>query len=62
MQKLAVSAGFASWKEAQITIHEVVDSLRLFSKTAKAFGIKKSTVSAMSKVLDQRLEENMDLL
>ena len=62
MQKLAVSAGFASWKEAQITIQEVVDSLRLFSKTAKAFGIKKSTVSAMSKVLDQRLKENRGLL
>ncbi len=62
MQKLAASAGFASWKDAQITIHEVVDTLRIFSRAAKAFGIKKSTVSAMRKVLDQRLKENMGLL
>lgn len=58
IQKLAASAGFASWKEAQQSIHNIVDVLSNFSSLAKDQDIKKSTINVMQKTLEQRRKEN----
>lgn len=58
VQKLASSAGFATWKEAQQSIFEVLDALSGFSNLAKNQGIKKSTITAIEKTLEQRRREN----
>ena len=62
MQKLAASAGFGSWKEAQQSIHEVVEAVSGFAELAKAQGVKKSTVTLIQKTLDERRKENDILL
>lgn len=62
IQKLAASAGFGSWKEAQQEIHEVIDALSGFVSLAKSQGVKRSTVAIMQKILDERREENRGLL
>ena len=51
MQKLAATAGFASWKEAQHSIHEVVDVVSRFSSLARDQGIKKSTIETIQRTL-----------
>lgn len=62
MQKMAAHAGFASWKEAQQSIHEVVDVISGFTAVARSQGIKKSTIEAIQKTLEQRREENRVLI
>jgi len=62
MQKLASSAGFSSWKDAQQSIFEVVEALSHFSALAQRYGIKKSTINLIATTLDQRRKENGDLL
>ncbi len=62
MQKLATSAGFATWKEAQQCIQEVVDAISLFANFAEQHAISKTTVLAIEKTLAQRKQENAVLL
>jgi len=62
MQKLAASAGFANWKEAQQCIQEVVDAISQFRQLAEQHGVSKTTVSAIEKTLAERTQENAALL
>ncbi len=62
MQKLAASAGFANWKEAQQVIQEVSEALSQFAHLARQQGINKTTVTAINKTLAQRRQENAELL
>lgn len=58
MQKLAASAGFATWRDAQQCIHEVADALSQFATLAKQYGVSKTTVLAIEKTMHQRRQEN----
>ncbi len=62
MQKLAASAGFANWKEAQQCIQEVVEAIDNFSSLAIQQTVSKTTVQAIAKILAQRKQENAALL
>jgi serine/threonine-protein kinase HipA len=62
IQKLAANAGFASWKQAQQHMHELVDVLSRFADTAKDYGVQKSTIAAIEKALESRRKENGVLL
>ncbi len=62
MQKLAAGAGFASWKEAQQGIHEVVDALSHFSSLARDHGIRRSTIKAIQDTLRRIQNPLRDLL
>ncbi|KMT66068.1 type II toxin-antitoxin system HipA family toxin [Catenovulum maritimum] len=62
MQKLAASAGFAHWKEAQQCIQEVVDAISQFRPLAEQLGVSKTTVLAIEKTLAERKQENAALL
>jgi len=62
MQKLAASAGFATWKEAQQCIQEVADAISQFSNLAEQQAISKTTALAIEKTLAQRKQENAALL
>ncbi|MDB1122475.1 type II toxin-antitoxin system HipA family toxin [Vibrio algarum] len=62
MQKLAASAGFANWKEAQQCIQEVVDAISQFRPLAEQHGVSKTTVLAIEKTLAERKQENAALL
>jgi len=62
MQKLAASAGFANWKEAQQCIQEVVDAISRFRALAEQHGVSKTTVLAIEKTLAERKQENAALL
>ena len=62
MQKLAVSAGYASWQEAQQAIQEVVEVIAGFSGLAQEQGVQQSTIAIMQKILDERRRENRGLL
>lgn len=62
MQKLAASAGFANWNEAQQCIQEVVDAISQFRPLAEQLGVSKTTVLAIEKTLAERKQENAALL
>ncbi|MGO4998796.1 type II toxin-antitoxin system HipA family toxin [Oceanisphaera sp. W20_SRM_FM3] len=62
IQKLAATAGFSSWKEAQHHILETVDVISDFAGLAKTQGVKKSTIDMIIKTLEQRRKENSALL
>ncbi|MBJ7536467.1 type II toxin-antitoxin system HipA family toxin [Marinomonas transparens] len=62
MQKLAASAGFATWKEAQQCIQEVVEAISQFAYLAEQQAISKTTILAIEKILAQRKQENAALL
>jgi len=62
MQKLAVSAGFANWKEAQQCIQEVVDVIDNFAFFATQQAVSKTTMQAIAETLAQRKQENAELL
>ncbi len=62
MQKLAASAGFANWKEAQQCILEVVDVIDNFASLAIQQAVSKTTVQAIAETLAQRKKENAALL
>lgn len=62
MQKLAASAGFANWKEAQQCIQEVVDAISQFRPLADQLGVSKTTVLVIEKTLAERKQENAALL
>tara|TARA_R110001583_G_scaffold14540_2_gene60507 strand:- start:1024 stop:1626 length:603 start_codon:yes stop_codon:yes gene_type:complete len=58
MQKLAASAGFTNWTEAQQVVEEVSEVLSQFAHLARQQGISNATVSALNKTLNQRRQEN----
>jgi len=62
MQKLAARAGFATWKEAQQCIQEVVDAISQFTHLAEQHSISKTTIVAIEKTLAERKQENAALL
>lgn len=62
MKKMAASAGFATWQDAQQCIKEVVDVISQFQHFAKPQGISKTTLLAIEKTLVQRRQENAALL
>ncbi len=62
MQKLAASAGFATWQAAQQCIKEVVEQISQFPYLAKQQGISKATLSAIEQTLAQRRKENAELI
>ncbi|MHA2940249.1 type II toxin-antitoxin system HipA family toxin [Vibrio sp. RC27] len=62
MQKLATSAGFATWRQAQECIQEVVDAISQFRPLAEKQAISKTTVFAIEKTLAERKQENEALL
>jgi serine/threonine-protein kinase HipA len=62
MQKLAASAGFATWKEAQQCIQEVVEAISQFRQLAEQHAISKITILAIEKTLTERKQENAALL
>ncbi|AZG71742.1 MULTISPECIES: type II toxin-antitoxin system HipA family toxin [Shewanella] len=61
MQKLAASAGFATWKEARQVVEEVSEAISQFTHLAQQQGISKTTVAAITKTLNQRKQENTAL-
>lgn len=62
MQKLAATAGFSSWKEAQHSILETIDVISNFADLAKALDVNKSTINMIQKTLEQHRKENSALL
>ena len=62
IQKLAASAGFASWSQAQHHIREIVDVIADFPDLARAQGVRESTITAITRTLDSRRAENASLL
>lgn len=62
IQKLATTAGFASWNQAQQHIHEIIETIADFSKTAQDYGVQMNTIKAISNVLEQRRCENVALI
>ncbi|MAO29390.1 MAG: phosphatidylinositol kinase, partial [Alteromonas sp.] len=61
MQKLATSAGFANWNDARQVIEEVAEAISQFTYLAQKKGISTTTVSAITKTLEQRKQENAAL-
>jgi len=61
MQKLAASAGFSNWNDAKQVIEEVAEAISQFAYLAQQQGISKTTVSAITKSLEQRKQENAAL-
>ncbi len=62
IKKLASTAGFDNWHQAQQHIHEIVEVLSGFAEIAKNYGLKKSTIDAIKKTLESRRKENSSLL
>jgi len=62
MQKLAASAGFANWQEAQKAMHSSLEVLSQFSTISKDMEVSKAAIKGIQKTLNQRLEENRHLL
>jgi len=62
IQRLAATAGFSSWTQAQQDIRETVEILSGFNEIARLEGVRKSTVDAIQKTLEQRRKENSTLL
>lgn len=58
MQKLAASAGFATWKDAQQCIQEVIEAISQFRYLAEQHEISSTTISAIEKTLVERKQEN----
>lgn len=52
IQKLAQSAGFAKWQEAQIVIEQIIDIVANFSQVAHALGVSNSTNRLIAKQLE----------
>ncbi|MPW37615.1 type II toxin-antitoxin system HipA family toxin [Vibrio sp. B1Z05] len=61
IQKLATSAGFATWKDAQQCIQEVVDAISQFTYLAEQYAVSKTTILAIEKTLTERKQENAAL-
>lgn len=61
MQKLATSAGFSNWNDAMQVIEEVAEAISQFTYLAQQQGVSRTTVSAITKTLEQRKQENAAL-
>ncbi len=62
VQKLATSAGYSNWKQAQEHIHEIVDVIASFADLAKDLGIRNDTIAAITAIHKDRRQENTALL
>lgn len=62
IQKLAEAANFASWKQAQTAIKEIVDAIHNLDGIASGLGVSKETLKLISKQLDNTYKENRKLL
>ena len=62
MQKLATQANFASWRQAQIVIEEVIDAIQGFDSVAKELGVKNSTRKLIAQYLANTRQGNKALL
>ncbi|MEX1057917.1 MAG: type II toxin-antitoxin system HipA family toxin [Natronospirillum sp.] len=62
IEKLAAAAGFASWKQAQQHLFEIVDVLSTFPDIAQGYGVQKTTIAAIEKTLQRQRSENGALL
>jgi serine/threonine-protein kinase HipA len=62
IQKLATTASFANWHQAQQAIEEIVESLSGFRDTALSLGVKADTVRLIEKQLDACWQDNRGLL
>jgi serine/threonine-protein kinase HipA len=62
IQKLATTAGFASWNQAQQHIHEIIDVLASFADTAKDHHVNNNTAKLISKQLESIRQENKGLV
>ncbi|MDP5055757.1 MAG: type II toxin-antitoxin system HipA family toxin [Marinomonas hwangdonensis] len=62
IQKLATTASFANWHQAQQAIEEIVDSLSGFRDVALFLGVKPDTVRLIEKQLDACWQDNKGLL
>lgn len=62
IQKLATTASFANWHQAQQAIEEIVESLSGFRDTALSLGVKADTVRLIEKQLDSCWQDNKGLL
>jgi len=61
MQKMAATAGFGQWRQAQQCIQEIQDVLNGFMHAAHSTGVSETTAKAIQKTLDQRYLENKHL-
>ena len=62
VQKLAASAGFASWADARVCLEQIVDGVMSFARTARDLDVEPKTVKAVQAVLEERYRENRKLL
>ncbi|MFY0663225.1 MAG: type II toxin-antitoxin system HipA family toxin [Natronospirillum sp.] len=62
MQKLAATAGFANWKQAQQHIQDIADVVSRFPAVATEMGVQKATIAIIEQTLKSRREENRALL
>lgn len=62
IQKLATTASFANWHQAQQAIEEIVESLSGFRDAALSLGVKPDTVRLIEKQLDACWQDNKGLL
>ncbi|RUO20893.1 type II toxin-antitoxin system HipA family toxin [Aliidiomarina iranensis] len=58
MKKLAERAGYSSWKNAQLDIQLVADSLANFTQVAHDFGVAKQTTALIQKQLNRVYEDH----
>lgn len=58
IQKIASHANYANWKEAQMVIKEVVESINKFARVAGDLGVSKETVALITRQLNQVYEDN----
>lgn len=61
-QKLASSAGYKNWQQAQIDIQKIVEVIATFSQVALELDVEKKAGKEVQEVLDQRWQENKHLL
>lgn len=61
-QKLANSAGYKNWQQAQIDIQKIVEVIATFSQVALELDVEKKAGKEVQEVLDQRWQENKHLL
>ena len=62
IQQLATHAGFASWKQAQPHVQEIVDVIDTFPAVAKDLGVEPSTIKLITQRLNEAWQENKGLL
>jgi len=61
IQKIASHANYANWKEAQMVIVEVVESINQFAQVARDLGVAKQTVELITRQLNHVYQANKAL-